>query len=108
MKKEIVNGRNGSKNREPKCSHYHGQIDEYAREEEQVGNQRMVILRNNHILTFGEVSETSLTSWNSFNVCLAHTLLQIADRPKSMCATSTNSNTRVACRFIELHVRHTL
>ena len=54
MKKEIVNRRNGSKNREPKCSHYHGQIDEYASEEEQVAKQRMVILRNNHILTFGD------------------------------------------------------
>ena len=30
-----------------------------------------LIMRNDHILTFGEVFETSLTSSNSFHVCFA-------------------------------------
>jgi len=37
--------------------------------------QRMAVLRNNHILTFGKVFKTSLTSWNAlsfFSYFVAH------------------------------------
>ena len=44
--------------------------------------QRMAVLRNNHILTFGKVFETSLTPGT---LCHSfHTLLHMADHPKSM------------------------
>ena len=43
------------------------------REEQQVAKQRkcVAVLSNDHILAFGEVFETSLTSSNSFSVCFA-------------------------------------
>ena len=47
----------------------HSEIDEY--EEHQLANQRMDVLKNDHILGFSEMLKTSLTSWNSFNVCFA-------------------------------------
>ena len=42
--------------------------------EQRLAKQRVTILRNDHILAFGEVFETSLTfcdSVNSFSVCFA-------------------------------------
>ena len=47
--------------------------------------QRMAVSKNDHILSFGEVFKTSLTSWNPFNVRFAITLLHMADCPKSTC-----------------------
>ena len=43
--------------------------------EQRLVKQRMAVLRNNHILTFGKVFETSLTSWNAlpfFSHFVAH------------------------------------
>ena len=50
-----------------------GKIDDYKTEDQWLANQIkcMAILRNDYILAFGEVFETSLTSSNSFNVCFA-------------------------------------
>ena len=42
--------------------------------EQRLANQRVAISRNDHILTFGEVFETSLTFWNSFSVRFASLL----------------------------------
>ena len=46
---------------------------EYESEEQQLVKQRkhMAVLSNDHILTFGEVFEISLTSSNSFNIRFA-------------------------------------
>ena len=44
--------------------------------------QRMAVSKNDHILSFGEVFKTSLTSWNPFNVRFAITLLHMADCPQ--------------------------
>ena len=88
---------NGSKDREPKCSHYPvksatrlmstGEQHVHV----QLVKHRMVVSRNDHILAFGEVFETSLTSWNSLNIYMLchsfHTLLHMANSPKSMCHT---------------------
>ena len=43
--------------------------------EQQLAKQRMAVTRNGHIFAFGEVFETSLTSWNSFNVHFAILLI---------------------------------
>ena len=75
---------NGSEDREPKCSHYpvKSTVKSMSMREQQLAKQRMAVLRNDHILMFSEVFETSLASWNSFNVCLlTHNWLTI---PKHM------------------------
>ena len=50
-----------------------GEIDEYKREDQWLAKQIkcIAVLRNDHILAFIEVFETSLTSSNFFNVCFA-------------------------------------
>ena len=48
--------------------------------------QRMTVSRNDHILLFSEVLETLLTSCIIVRFChLSHTLLHMADHPKTMC-----------------------
>ena len=80
---------NGSEDREPKYSHYlmksAGRL--MSTRDQWLAKQRIAVSRNGHILTFGEVFKTLLTSWNSFNVPFAIllTLLNMADRPNSMC-----------------------
>ena len=91
-----------SEGRDPKCSHYPMKSAErsMSMREQQLAKQRMAVSRNHHILTFSEVFETSLTSWNSFNTLShpSHTLLNMADRSKSTTAP-TKSNAHVACQF---------
>ena len=57
--------------REPKDSHYPMKsiVRSMSMREQQLAKQIMAVSRNNHIIMFGEVFETSLMSWNSFNVC---------------------------------------
>ena len=61
------------KTREPKCSYCPTKSTaiSMSMREHRLAKQRMGHLENDHILAFGEVFETSLTSWNSFNVCFA-------------------------------------
>ena len=74
--------------------------DDIEREEQQLV-KHMAVLRNEHILAFGEVFETSLTSSNSSNLCFAvlTLYLHMADRPKSMCCPCVGS------KIIEMHVQ---
>ena len=87
----------------------HEKIDEYER----AVKQRMAVSRNDHILVFGKVFKTSLTSWNSFNIyfailltlcCTLLTVPKVRDMP-------INSNAQVSpvsSKVIEMCVRHTL
>jgi len=79
--------------------------NEYERKQQCLATliQRVVILRNDHILTFCVV-RTTLTSLNSFNIVRVlcpphtfHTSLHMCDRPSHAiaCATATNSNPHV-------------
>ena len=52
----------------------HSEIDKYERAA--TSKARKIALRNDHIITFGEVFEKSLTSWKSFNIHFA-TLLAL-------------------------------
>ena len=66
--------------------------------EQQLAKQRMTISKNDHILAFGEVFETSLTSWNSFIICFA-TLLTLCCTWLTMSkvhAMPTNSNANMS------------
>ena len=77
----------------------HGKIDKFERAE------------NDHILAFSEVLETTLTSWNSFNVHFAILFPPcctwlIASKPHT---TPTNSNVHVSSvgsKVIEMCTRH--
>ena len=74
-------------------------------------------LEKDHILTFGEVFETSLTSWNSFKICIAilltlcYTWPTIPKPSATPTKYYTNSNAHVwpvSSMVIEVHERHTL
>ena len=69
-----------------------GKIDGYNRAA--ASEARLAVLRNDHILVFGEVFQTLLTSWNSFNVCFVIFCCTWLSIPKAH-ATPTNSNVRV-------------
>ena len=63
----------GSQNAATTCE-VHMQRDQCVQKREAAvseAKKHVAILRNDHILTFGQVFETSLTSLNSFNVCFA-------------------------------------
>ena len=74
----------------------HGKIDDY---EVSKAKKHVAVLRNDHILAFGEVFVTSLTSSNSFNVRFAIlTLLTLCctwPTVSKTCAMPTNSNAHV-------------
>ena len=89
----------------------HSEIDEY--EEHQLANQRMDVLKNDHILGFSEMLKTSLTSWNSFNVCFAILLTLGCTWPTvpKAYAMPTNSNAQmspVSSKVNKMHLRHTV
>ena len=89
----------------------HSEIDEY--EEHQLANQRMDVLKNDHILGFSEMLKTSLTSWDSFNVCFAIllTLGCIWPTVPKAYAMPTNSNAQmspVSSKVNKMCLRHTL
>ena len=73
--------------------------------EQQLAKQRVAILRNDHILAFGEVFEISLTFWDSlksFSICFAilptlcHTYCCTWPTVTKALATPTNSNAHVS------------
>ena len=70
--------------------------------EQRLAKQRVAVSRNDHILAFGEVFETSLTFWNSFNVrfaillTLCHTYCCTWPTVPKALATPTNSNAHVS------------
>ena len=79
--------------------------------------QKMAVSRNDHILMFGEVFKTSLTSWNSFNVwfaillTLCYTWPTIPKPSATPTKYYTNSNAHmwpVSSVVIEVYERHTL
>ena len=85
--------RNGSKDREQPLPHeVCGKI-----REQQLVKQRVAISRNDHILVFGEVFKTSVTSMNFYNVCFAILLALCCTWPTvpKALATPTNSNAHV-------------
>ena len=102
-KKKLENWcENGSKDREPKCSHYHEVRGKYEREASKA-KKCVAVLRNDRILPFGEVFETLLTSSNSFNISLpsSHCLHFVANgRLPIARATSTNSNAHVSVQRV--------
>ena len=101
-------------------------MDEYERAAA-IGKQRVAISRNDHILVFGEVFETSLTFWNSFNIrfaillTLCHTYCYTWPTVTKALAMPTNSNAHVSpgskvmrctrgihCKYIHLVYKVTL
>ena len=100
-KKELGDWRETEVKTEPKCSHYPVKsvvIDEHERAAASEAKNGLAILRNDHILMFGEVFETVFTFWNSFNMCFTILLtlsLHMVDRLKA-CAMPTNSNAHVS------------
>ena len=69
--------------------------------EQQLAKQRVAVSRNDHILAFGEVFETSLTFWNSFNI---HFAILLSTKPLAM---PTNSNAHVSPVGLKV-MRHVL
>ena len=73
--------------------------------EQRLAKQRVAVSRNDHILAFGEVFETTLTFWDSLNsfsvrfailLTLCHTYCCTWLTVTKVLATPTNSNARVA------------
>ena len=96
---------------QPLSREVNGEIDEHERPvASEAKNGR---LRNDHILAFGVVFETLLTSWNSFSVCFAILLMICCTWPTvpKALAMPTNSNAHmlpVGSKVIEMRVRHAL
>ena len=96
-----------------KCSHcpVKSVVRLMSTREQWLVKQRMAVSRSDHILTFGEVFKTSLTSWNSFNVHFAILLTLCCTTILKAHATPTNSNAHVSpvgSKVIDMCVRHTL
>ena len=79
--------------------------------EQWLANQRVAVSRNDDILALGEVFETSLTFWNSFNFVILLTLV-VAHGRSSQKHLPRLLKVMHMCRYRfkghEMHVRHTL
>ena len=93
--------RNKSEDREQILSSHYS-VKSMSTREQQLVKQRMAISRNHHIFAFGEVFETSLTSFNiSFAILL--TIITIVPKAQAMLTNSNNAHVLpVGSKVIEM------